>query len=420
MKSKKGKSRENETIEFTPPINNFNEYFQEFHKMFNHCKYNLVALNKKFDALEMFFKNYILKERNPYEIEIPRNHETSNRASQKFKNGSIRRNSYDDRDDSNLDNKTEKEENFPISIEDLDYLTKNFITEEANGNLEEKTTSNYKINNKNSQTSSRKKKNQIENSLIIKNKDIQLDESLVEFFGKNNIGEEEFTEMPVQLDKNNENNFVQKLFDYKSFSQSLKKNEIPKDSKERDEPTFVANNNDSTKENENSKWISKIEVDSKSSGKNYYNIKILLDLKLSLSENLECDSFQHINRFNNKLEKEESKSQSKTRYSEFSNFMKVNNMSLKKKFTPNIIIQDVDDENRENSDENVEFQNEPDNMTNMKGIIKIYKMKTLEKSEEVNDPFKDREIGRRLLNKKQKRPITDCDCKNVRIKNIYK
>ena len=189
----------------------------------------------------------------------------------------------------------------------------------------------------------------------------------MEFFGKNNIGEEEFTEMPVQLDKNNENNFVQKLFDYKTFSQSLKKNE---NMKEREDASF--NNNDLTKENESSKWISKNEVDSKSPGTNDENIKILsADFKLSPAENLECDSSQPFYKFNNKLDKDESKSQPKTKYYEFSNFMKVNKISLKKKFTPNIIIHDTNFERKENSEEYDEFNNKSENKMNNEGIIKI-------------------------------------------------
>jgi hypothetical protein len=418
MKNKKGKSRENENLETTPSFSNFNEYFEEFHKMFNHCKYNLVALNKKFDALEMFFKNYILVDRNPGDVAISRDYETPNKTSTRIKNGSRRNYSNLNRDESNLEIKTEKEENFPISIEDLDYLTKNYITEETNGNVEERIMTNYKNLSKNSQSSTRKKKNLTEITNT-KNKDVKLDESLVEFFGKNNIGEEEFTELPVQIDKNTENNFVQKLFDYKTFSQSLKKNEYLKE-----EALLNNNNNENIKENDNSKWISKNEVDLKSPATNDENIKFLsADLTLSLAENIESGSSHPINKFDNKLEKEESKSQPITKYSEFSNFMRANKMSLKKKFVPNKTINNSDIEKKENSVIN-DSDSKEDNLINNESKQNKYlfqvdygiEMRTVDqKSEEFYNLRTDRETNFRLLKKKQNRTKYDCGCKKVGI-----
>ena len=268
MKNKKIKSKENENTENIPAFTNFTQYFEEFHKMFNHCKYNLVALNKKFDALEMFFKNYIIKDKNSLDYPNVDDYETSkiNRATTRIKHGSNRRSrdTYD-QEESNVDNKFEKEENFPISIEDLDYLAKNFISEDTNGINEER----IKIQTRNSQTSSKKKKNQTENVITIRKKDVQLDESLVEFFGKNNIEEETFKELPLQIDKNTENNFVQKLFDYKTFSQTIKKSDL----KEKDDSSSL--NIEQTKEGDLSKWITRAELDMKSGELNEENFKIL-------------------------------------------------------------------------------------------------------------------------------------------------
>lgn len=338
MKSKKSKSRENENLQTGTSITSFNQYFEEFHKMFNHCKYNLVALNKKFDALEMFFKNYIIKDRNIGDLQNSQDYETVIPRSKKIISNK-RNNSNINYDESIHDTKTEKEENFPISIEDLDYLTKNYITEETNGNTDERINTHYKSHNKNS--SSRKKKHQIENVITIKKKDVQLDESLAEFFGKNNIEEEEFTELPVQLDKNTENNFVQKLFDYKTFSQSIKKTDHLLTSKDNMESNM--NNN----ETENSKWISKND-ELKSSNTDDENYKIIsADLTLPLAENIDRCLSNPINKFDNKIDSDAREPKTKTKFSEFSNYYKQSKLGMKKKFVPNITTRDRDVDNSE-------------------------------------------------------------------------
>jgi hypothetical protein len=356
MKSKKSKSRENENenIESGHVFTNFNHYFEEFYKMFNHCKYNLVAVNKKFDALEAFFKNYILRGKSYGNSQNSNELESSQKVLKK--NGSNKRsNSNFNYDESTPDIKTEKEENFPISIEDLDYLTKNYITEETNGNCDER---NYS-NNKNKNSSSRKKKNQTENVITIKKKDVQLDESLVEFFGKNNIEEEDFKELPVQIDKNTENNFVQKLFDYKTFSQSIKKSE---------KENFNKENNELNNENESSKWITRNELDSKSTNGNNNNYDNFVNCEKTFSLN---QNFDFNKKNENKIENENMTEKKKTKFSDFcSNYMKANLLSDKKNFVPNLVMKD--EKNNSDEDEQNKNCNENRNLDESRKIFLFY------------------------------------------------
>ena len=88
------------------------------------------------------------------------------------------------------------------------------------------------------------------------------------------------------------------------------------------------------KDSDNSKWISRNENDTKSHGTNDENIKILSgDMTFSHPDKIESNGSysQTTKNFNN---------YSNSKYMEFSNFMKNNKLSIKKKFVPNVIIRD--------------------------------------------------------------------------------
>lgn len=207
------KSKQPEKSTAIPKKENFDKYFDEFYKNFNHCKYNLVALNKKFETLESFFKNYILGDSRDIDYTNDKNESADNDFDREFdtslenyliencfseeeegytcgypcsqkkseigkhsktpSKGLNNNHSSNSRPNSNywntasvskgnnnnasrpfrsnrLNNRynsinNQDSENFPISLEDLEYLTKNYISD-TEGEI--KARKKKKVNNK--------------------------------------------------------------------------------------------------------------------------------------------------------------------------------------------------------------------------------------------------------------------------------
>jgi hypothetical protein len=207
-----------------PSSDNFNEYFKEFHKMFIHCKYNLVALNKKFESLESFFKKFVMKDeevcssnaRNfnfkSFEPEKESDSYSSRRhsISRENKISKIETNKKSNRKTANKSINDDENENFPISLEDLEFLTKNYISESKDcPSTSKKLKNNKKLKSPYDIIVINKTKMTVDNHYDFEN-NFDSDKEILKK-GKDDQNEKE--EIKVQ-----QIDFKEKLFDYKNFN----------------------------------------------------------------------------------------------------------------------------------------------------------------------------------------------------------
>lgn len=214
-----------------PSRENFDTYFTEFYKMFQHCKYNLVALNKRFDTFEKFFKNYL----EGGDLTIPSmpviSSGTGGGGSSRFEKmdafgGDSGSDSYEiEKADRNKkptskkkppqkkktkrDDIEENEENFPISMEDLEFLTRNYVPDES-PMLNKKRSINGSFSN--SQTHSLRKKPTSSYDVIVINKRKMIVED------NHNIASE--IEIPEEFEYRKENNLMSGRSERKNFGSS--------------------------------------------------------------------------------------------------------------------------------------------------------------------------------------------------------
>ena len=231
-----------------PSRDNFEQYFTDFYKMFQHCKYNLVALNKRFDTFEKFFKNYqdesplgrVNLGNNNNNFSFGSNSNISNnlnnssnhlKAQPVFKDEihsedyEIEQNKKTKKKQTSQKKKITKqehievEENFPISMEDLEFLTKNYIPDNNN--------SESPMIGKKRSGSSRKTKSPYDVIVINKKKmivdeeyDIDMDMNMNMDFSDKEFEKRESNSITKDKIMNDDkpDNFNQKLFDYKSFN----------------------------------------------------------------------------------------------------------------------------------------------------------------------------------------------------------
>jgi hypothetical protein len=228
-----------------PSRENFELYFQEFYKMFQHCKYNLVALNKRFDAFEKFFKTEVSTNtsNNPISSfpgissqikdEIPTNfgdwgykEEKPEKVKKpKKKNPPKKRKENDD-------------DSFPISIQDLEYLAENFVSDSVTPHGKKE--------------SSNKKIKANFDVIVIDKKKMKVDEESSEM----DLGDLDYFDDEICKNRLEENivkpeSFNQKLFDYKNFARSEETN--LKNGNSHSHNTNLLTN----KVSDDSKWLSK-------------------------------------------------------------------------------------------------------------------------------------------------------------------
>lgn len=242
--SKHSKSKEQVHI---PSRENFEHYFVEFYKMFQHFKYNLVALNKKFDCLEKFFKVYqeegskaqVNKDSSKADSVVQDvcldnlNFDFDN-PSEEFsdvKSGKLNKKLIDQ----NKNIKVENEE-FPFSVEDFEFITKNYIAEADTPLIGQKRASSSKKNSKAHVIIINKKK------MIVEEDVNNFDNDLIDLNKKQKIKIEDVSEKKKSNHKDNKNfnsknsqnsqadKFIKANLDYNKWI--INKNNLKQENKE--------------------------------------------------------------------------------------------------------------------------------------------------------------------------------------------
>ncbi len=290
-----------------PSRDNFEFYFQEFYKMFQHCKYNLVALNKRFDVLEKFFKSEVCSNsarQNQIRPNTFLKEELPNFTAEDwdYKEEKVDKVRKPKKKSQSKKKQDEDEESFPISMEDLEYLAQNFVSES------------HTPHGKNESTSKKKKAKY--DVIVIDKKKMKVEED----FSEVDLGDLDYfdDENSIKINKNENivkpDSFNQKLFDYKSFSNGkILNSETPKNSN---------NTNNLKPTPEDSKWLTKVNLEAKARDILLSNDQEILPNSFSAAMSLSLDKEENLNLMNKKVSPDTSNNSEKKESTRFSDFMR--------------------------------------------------------------------------------------------------